>query len=111
MNRKEKTKIQRLYTAELLGNRCKVCGKKFGKGSTFHHIIYHKTEKTYRDFKNQFDYQDYILPIINKRPEEFYILCTGHHLLVEKLKRFKPERFLVLVDIVVQSNKGDGGRY
>ena len=74
MIRLEKIKIKRKQTANLFGSKCLICNKKFGKSFHFHHIKYYEDEKKYSDFKkhtssqmNWMDYQEYILPIIQKR--------------------------------------------
>jgi len=107
MNKIEKIKQKRRETAILLGNKCRICDKKFGKGSSFHHIVYRKDEKTHKDFNNVSDYQEYIIGKIEEHPKEFCILCTGHHLLVERLKRFKLERINRLFELVILSKDGD----
>lgn len=91
MNQKEEIKKYKQQVAELYNSECYICKKKFGKRFTFHHKKYYNTEKTYKDFKNASRYQFYILPIIQKRPEDFALLCFKHHYIVERLKRFKSE--------------------
>ena len=104
MNRKEKIKKwKRQVATTLFDNRCYVCHKKYGKRFHFHHLTYKDNEKTYRDFKNNDDYQKYILPIIEQCPYNFELLCHKHHYLVEILKRFKPERLERLFDVTRMS--------
>jgi len=106
MNKKDKIKNYRKTVAERLFNsRCFVCHKKFGKGFGWHHIKYKKNEKIYSNFKSSLTYQLYILPIIEMRPDDFRLLCRGHHRLTEILKRFKPERFERLTDVVRESTR------
>ena len=83
--------------------RCKVCHKKFGKNFTFHHKEYISGELIYKNFKTTYDYNLYILPIIDKDPNRFTLLCKGHHILVEKLKRFKLDKLERLFEVVRDS--------
>ena len=92
MNKKEEIKKYKRQVATLFDSVCYVCNKKYGKNFHFHHLKYKDGELTYKDFKNNDDYQKYILPIIEQRPLDFELLCHKHHYLVEILKRFKPER-------------------
>jgi len=106
MNKKERVKEYKRQVAEqLFFSECYVCHKRYGKRFQFHHLTYRDNEKTYANFKNNNDdYQLYILPIIESRPLDFELLCNKHHYLVEILKRFKPERFERLFDVVRRSN-------
>ena len=83
--------------------KCKVCHKKYGKFFTFHHKQYIAGEKIYKDFKTTYDYNLYILPIVDKDPNRFALLCKGHHTLVEKLKRFKLDKLERLFKVVKDS--------
>jgi len=83
--------------------KCFVCHKKYGKRFAFHHVTYKKEEKTYRDFNSNDNYQLYILPLIQKNPSDFKLLCHNHHYLVERLKLFRPERLERLFDVVSES--------
>ncbi len=109
MNKLNEIKKQRKRTANILGNLCVVCERKFGKGFHFHHKKYTKGEKTHKDFdvsasiKNWIQYNVYILPIIESKPKNYALLCNKHHKLVEILKQFKSERFENLVKIVRES--------
>jgi len=96
---------KRIAFNDTYNGKCYVCEKKFGKRFAFHHKKYIKYEKTYRDFKNNDNYQLYILPIIESRPRDFTLLCHKHHYLVEILKRFKPERLERLFCIIKESYK------
>lgn len=114
MIRLEKIKNKRKQTAELFENKCLVCNKKFGKSFHFHHIKYVKDEKKYSDFKkhsssqmNWMDYQEYVLPIIQKRPEGFALLCNSHHRFVEFMIKFKLERLVKIVTLAFVT-KGHG---
>ena len=114
MIRQEKIKIKRKQVAKLFKSKCLICDKKFGKSFHFHHIKYYEDEKKYSDFKqhsssqmNWMDYQDYILPIIEKRPEGFALLCNSHHRFVEFLIKFKLERLVKIVTLAFVT-KGHG---
>lgn len=103
MNKKEIIKKYRRYVAKLFNSECYVCHKKYGKNFQFHHLTYRDDEKTYRDFKNNNDYQLYILPTIESTPIFFVLLCHKHHYLIEHLKRFKPDRLERLFDVTRKS--------
>ncbi len=104
-NNNEIKKWKRAVATNLFDGVCYVCNKKYGKSFHFHHLSYREDELTYRDFKNNSDYQKYVLPIIEQRPFDFELLCHKHHYLVEILKRFKPERLDRLFDVVRRSRK------
>ena len=106
MNRQEKIKLKRKEIAIMLGNKCQVCYKNFGSGFTFHHIEYTVGEKTQRDFKNSIDYQEFMCDIIPQRLDDFCILCKGHHLVLERLKRLKLDKIERLFDLVIRSKAG-----
>jgi len=111
MNKLNEIKQQRKKIAEILGGRCKVCCKKFGKAFHFHHVVYRLGEKTYKDFessksiKNWIEYTEYILPIIKQYPKEFELLCQKHHRFVEMLIALKGNKFKKLITIVKRSRK------
>lgn len=89
MNKKEMVKkYKRQVATELFNSECYVCHKRYGKNFHFHHLTYKDNEKTYGDFKNNYSYQLYILPIIEDRPLDFELLCNRHHYLVEQLEEF-----------------------
>ena len=69
-------------------------GPLYGKMDMSDTTIYHKTT---------YDYNLYVLPIINKDPNRFVLLCKGHHSLVEKLKRFKLDKLERLFKVVKES--------
>ena len=96
----EKQRLQH-QAARLFGNICSVCKKK-RKVMQFHHVIYHEDEKTHRDFKNNLDYQLYILPIVIDRPQEFEYLCRGDHWSVTRYSKTQDMRNKLerLVEIV-----------
>ena len=100
-NKKDEIKKLREKVIELLGSACAVCLKK-KKTMQNHHVEYTDGELTYKDFKNNDDYQLYILPIIIARPQEFVRICRGDHWDVTKYTRSPAmreqlERFVDLV--------------
>ncbi len=105
MNRREESDIlkRKVAAKKQFDLKCKVCYKKFGKYFTFHHKKYKVGEKIYKDFKTTYDYNLYILPIIDKDPNRFTLLCKGHHSTVEKLKRFKLDKLERLFKVVKDS--------
>jgi len=105
MNKKEYTEQYRRQVAELFDSVCYVCAKKYGKRFSFHHKRYIPKERTYKDFKNNDNnnYQLYILPIIQQRPQDFELLYHKYHYLVEILKKFNPERLAKLFNVTRRS--------
>src|SRR5438093_13473387 len=67
---------------------CFVCGRRYGRGFTYHHLKYVFGEYTYRDFPDTVKYNLYILPIVEKHPERFLLLCKKHHTAVTRLKQY-----------------------
>jgi|GEM_PF-4677235 len=108
MNTKEKQeeiKKQRQQAARLFGGLCSICKKK-KKTMQFHHKEYCDNEKTHRDFKNNRDYQLYILPIVIERFKEFEYLCRSNHWSVTRYSkttemRNKLERLVKIVRATV----------
>ncbi len=94
---------KKAVAAKHFESKCYVCGKRYGKNFHFHHLTYREDEKIHSDFSSNDKYQEYILPIIEKRPFHFELLCHKHHYLVEILKRFKPERLERLFCVVRRS--------
>lgn len=100
MNKIKETQIEREETAKLFDSRCYLCNKKFGKKFHFHHIGYRKDEKKHSDFDSHYDYTMYVLPIIEKHPEKFSLLCmTCHHLITILQSIKEQERFERVVDL------------
>ena len=62
-----------------------------------------RERKYTKTFKTTYDYNLYILPIVDKDPNRFALLCKGHHTLVEKLKRFKLDKLERLFKVVKES--------
>ena len=105
-NSRNTGKIRRVYQYKLdtaldyFGGYCDGCQKKYDRGFTFHHRSYIFGEKTYRDFKNTVDYNEYIIPIVRKDPARFNLLCMKCHRTVSKLKLWKKENLLKILLIV-----------
>ena len=102
-NKKEEIKKLKEIVEELLGSICTVCKKK-KKVMQNHHLEYYEDELNYKDFKNNDDYQLYILPIIIVRPQVFARVCRGDHWEVTRYTktpemREQFERFADLVRI------------
>ena len=91
MNKKEKIKKLREQVAIHYDSVCKICLKK-KRVMQFHHYEYHKDELTHKDFKNNLDYQLYILPTIIARPENFEYLCRHDHWEVTRHAKSKEAR-------------------
>ena len=103
MTRIKEIKKQRKHVAQLLGGKCQVCKKKFGKNFHFHHIKYQKGEKKYSNFKNWYDYQDYVLDYIIEHLDQFALLCRAHHRFLEMLKALKSPKFERLIELTIKS--------
>ena len=106
MNKKQKIKLKRKQVAELLGGKCILCLKNFGKNFHFHHIVYRKGEKRHSDFKSWISYNEYVLPIISRNYQRFALLCNTCHRLVSILQSIKDDsRFERVVDLARRSRK------
>lgn len=104
MNKIKQTQIKRRHVAVLLGGKCTLCLKKFGKNFHFHHVQYRVGEKKHSDFKSWTDYNEYVLPIINKNPAMFSLLCNTCHHLITILQAIKDEsRFERVVNLARRS--------
>lgn len=104
MNKIKHIKIKRAQVGALLGNKCNLCLKKFGKNFHFHHIGYRYNEKRHSDFKSWIKYNEYVLPIIQKLPEKFALLCNTCHRLISILQYIKDDaRFERVVDLARRS--------
>ncbi len=106
MNKLERVKIKRKQLQEKLGGTCYVCQKSKLRGMSFHHIIYRKGGKIHSDFKNWISYNEYVLPIIEKFPDQFALLCITCHRLISILQRIKDnDRFERVIDMSRRSRK------
>lgn len=106
MNKINKIKLKRKQISDLLGGKCILCLKKFGKNFNFHHIQYRVGEKRHSDFKSWTDYNEYVLPIIEKIPTKFALLCKTCHHLITILQSIKDDaRFERVVDLARRSRK------
>jgi len=99
MNALEIIYAKKLECAPLFSSKCKICQKKFGKGFTYHHVFYYKNGTVYSDK----EYHEKIYDEIKEHPEQFMLLCTKCHFVLERLKRFNPKRFERLVKAVRKS--------
>ena len=99
--KEEKKSELKEQAASWFNHKCSVCKKK-KKVMQFHHLEYQEGEKTSKDFKNNLDYQIYILPIVDERPEDFEYLCRSDHWKVTKATKSAESRkqFDRLVDVV-----------
>lgn len=106
MNKLKEIKAKRKQIATLLGSKCVLCLKKAGKGTSFHHIGYREGEKRHSDFTSWVQYNEYVLPIINKIPEKFALLCITCHRLISILQCIKDDsRFERVIDMARRSRK------
>ena len=95
---------KKMVALEILGGRCYICHRKYGKGFTFHHIRYEKA--SYRDFKTAEDYSLFVCAEVQEDPERFALLCRPHHHVIEMLKRYKQDKFDRLMLLAVESRNG-----
>jgi len=106
MNKINEIKLKRKQVAILLGGKCILCLKKFGKNFHFHHIQYRVGEKKHSDFTSWTSYNEYVLPIIQKIPEKFALLCNTCHRLISILQAIKDNsRFERVFDLARRSRK------
>ena len=106
MNKIDKIKLKRKTVAILLGGKCILCLKKFGKKFHFHHVQYRIGEKKHSDFSSWVQYNEYVLPIVQSIPEKFALLCNTCHRLVSILQSIKDDaRFERVVDLARRSRK------
>lgn len=106
MNRLNEIKLKRRQISILLGGKCVLCLKKFGKNFHFHHIQYRIDEKKHSDFTSWVRYNEYVLPIIEKIPEKFTLLCKTCHRLISILQCIKDDsRFERVVDLARKSRR------
>lgn len=106
MNKIDKIKLKRKQVSILLGGKCTLCLKNFGKNFHFHHIQYRIGEKRHSDFTSWMKYNEYVLPIIQKIPEKFSLLCNTCHRLISILQSIKDDsRFERVVDLARKSRK------
>ena len=86
-------KRKKRATAKLFGGCCQggavpgECMEEYNHSFAFHHLTYRPDEKTYRDFNNTWAYNEYVIPIVRSRPEDFMLLCEWCHSREEKIKK------------------------
>ena len=68
------------------GGMCFGCYADYEPFFAFHHTKYMKDEKNYSDFSDTVYYNLYVLPIVEKNPERFRLLCDICHERTEKRK-------------------------
>ena len=85
--------MQKVAKKRRFHNRCYVCWKKYGKGFHFHHLWYVEGEPIYSDYRNSTDYRIDVMPYIRKSPQQFLLLCTAHHRMVEWLAKMGNVKF------------------
>ena len=103
MPSKQLKQYKKRIAKQMLGGKCFVCGKNYGKGFVFHHIKYDKS--SYRDFKTADDYTKFVCDEVFNSPERFALLCRGHHHAVEQLKRYSQEKFDNLMLLTLESRR------
>ncbi len=104
MNQIQEIKEKRKKVAKLLGGVCMMCLKKFEKNFHFHHIGYRQEEQKYSDFNSWLLYNRYVLPIIQKTPAKFALLCNTCHHLITILQAINDDsRFERVVDLARRS--------
>jgi len=87
-------------------SRCYVCHTKFNHkaGFTFHHIWYENDEKIYSDFpvnsKGKLEYTKYVIDMVRKNPKRFLLLCSKHHVILERMKRWNKKNLNRLIKAV-----------
>ena len=99
MNKQEQIYAKKLELAPLFHSRCHGCRKKFGKGFLFHHKYYFDNGTVYSDK----DYHEKIYDEIKEKPEQFLLLCTKCHFIIENWKRYEKKKFRRLVKAVEMS--------
>lgn len=99
MNQLEIIYAKKLECAPLFSSKCYGCHKKFGKGFTYHHKFYYDNGTVYSDK----EYHEKIYDEIKKNPENFLLLCTKCHFIIENWKKFGSKKFKRLVKAVNMS--------
>jgi len=106
MNKLKQIKLKRKQVSILLGGKCIICLKNFGKNFNFHHVGYRLGEKKHSDFKTWIKYNEYVLPVIQNTPVHFTLLCNKCHRLISILQSIKSDsRFERLVNLARDSRK------
>jgi hypothetical protein len=105
-DKKESFKHKKQIAYKYFGGRCFVCHVNFKKGFLFHHLWYNPNEKYYADFGgDSVAYNEYLIPLIEKNPSQFLLLCKKHHHAVEALKKFSPDKLVRLIDAAMMSGR------
>lgn len=107
MNREQKENLIKLkYSVmKLFHSKCYICHIK-PVSFVYHHLWYLPTDRIYSDFKDDkgnpdtLAYHEYLIPIIKQNPGRFMLLCNGHHVILERMKRWESKKFDRLVRAV-----------
>ena len=103
----EKLSRLRFRAAQQYGLQCFVCHRPYGPRFQFHHVEYPSGWKTYRDFKTNAKYNEYIMPRIMEHPDVFLLLCKSCHELVSAVQRVRGQgKFERLLDACRRSRLG-----
>lgn len=92
-------------------SRCYVCHAKFNHkaGFTFHHIWYVVGEKIYSSFdknsKGRLEYTKYVIKQVKNNPKRFLLLCSKHHVVLERMKRWNKINLNRLIKAVRMESK------
>ncbi len=89
--------------AALLGGRCEVCRKKYGKCFAIHHKRYLKTDARRGDYTNSKKYHVALEPFVARNRKRFSLLCNKHHHSVGFLSQMEKDRWLRLRRLVNES--------
>jgi len=112
MNKEQKARLYELKksVAKLFQYRCYVCYEHSTQKNqmVFHHKWYEQGDRTYDDFKKNgypdtLAYHEYLIPIIKKNPKRFLMLCSRHHVILERMKRWNSDKLRRLVNAVKMS--------
>ena len=92
MNKRQKILNIKLNLARhpRFNSKCYVCHKKFTKkgGFSYHHLWYNPGQKYYKDFADPLQYNIELKKQVNSNPEQFLLVCSKHHMAIERLKRW-----------------------
>ena len=104
MSKTEEARLRRNELAWIMGNKCHVCHKKYGKNFHFHHIRYLDTDKKHSDFASNVDYNLYVYQIILHDQGRFALLCRNCHFMITAMQQIKDhDRFVRLVTLAEAS--------
>ena len=85
----------------LFGGKCYICGT--NKNLTWHHRWY-GTGKKYSDFprtkQGKVDYAKEVEHQVRSNPVQFFLLCSKHHFITERMARWKRDKLHRLMEVV-----------